>query len=231
MIQKLEAFVLSRKPLGELDHRLALLTESGQKIEVIAKGTQGATSKRKAHLEPMNRVTVDVRSYRGKNILHSIETISSFQNLKKDYEALLFCFQVLEILNQMLPIEQEHTEIYGLLKNLLQEIEEEGLNEQNQILILTQLAHQFGLLPSFKHCGLCHQEMLTDCAQWDLESKSLLCLSCVKPDVGNYELLELKYRKALEFLRNCTPGAQRALRLESQEVQVLQSLVSHLLGR
>ncbi len=200
----LEALLLKLTPLGESDHRVIALTESGELLELIAKNTGAKVSRRRAHLEPLSKVRLSQHHGRTQNYLREIMSIDGFSGLKNSWESLIRAELFIEILLDCLQTGETDANFYELSLNTLKMLEKNpnGLGLEWG---LTRLAEEMGHLPNFKECPECH-----------LSLEQATCLSCQKdhhPDVP------FAYRKAIEFLRcQNTQGAERLSLSDDQRV-------------
>ncbi len=84
MQSTLTAFILRHRIWGETDLLVTLLTEQGQKLDCIAKGAGGKTSKRRSHLEHFNLVNVTLYQKNDRHYLQDVECLNCFYHVKQD---------------------------------------------------------------------------------------------------------------------------------------------------
>jgi len=221
MIQNRTGIVLQKRDFTENDLIVTILTEEGERIEMVAKGAGGPQSKRRAHLELMNQVQVTLQKSSRHDYLQSVECINSFSRLKDKLECIFHAQVLLEIVRKSVAEENPEPELYALLHETLLALNEKTPHPLTMEISLLKLAHTLGVLPSFKHCGKCLRA-LEENAVWNPEHGTLHCLDCQET---NAEKLELKYLKALEFFRQAHESDYRRVHLLIDEENVLRSFI------
>ena len=97
-----EALIVKAKNYGDADKIFTLLTKKFGKMRVIAKGVRKINSRRAGNVDQLNHVLVTFTQTHGLPILTEASVINSFENLKKDLNASVYGYAVLEILRRKL---------------------------------------------------------------------------------------------------------------------------------
>ena len=118
-IQTVEAVVLGSRNFEEADRLLTLFTLQLGKITVIAKGVRRITSKRGGNLDILNCVTVTLVTGRSLRIVTEAQVINAYPNLKDNLSKAFYAYYILELVNSLTVEEQEHPDIFLLLKQVL----------------------------------------------------------------------------------------------------------------
>lgn len=222
MIQNLEGIVLRKREYGEKDLMLTVLSNSGDRLDLVVKGANLPHSKRRGHLEIMN--LIQGTTYQGTHNLYlqNVQVKNSYTHLKENVDLIFRLSIFLEIVERSLLPKDPHPEIYILLKETL-----ESLNKEIQTFLpeaaLIKLAHLLGFLPSFKHCNACHESLRED-AHWDAAAGTLACSNCKKPEHRHFPL---KYCKAFEFFRAASAEECQKIHLQKEEEQTLRDWIPH----
>ena len=119
---RVEGIIIKRKDLGEADIILTVFTKQKGKIQVIAKGVRKVISRRSPHTELLNLSVMGLYSGR-MLILTEASTIDSFSDIKNDLKKATYAFYVCELVDGLLAENQEHKQIFDLIKRCLFEIE------------------------------------------------------------------------------------------------------------
>lgn len=117
---KTEGIILRRRNIGEYDRIVTVFTKQFGKIQVKAPGVRKITSRRCAHIEPLNKSLLTL--YKGKNViplLTEAQTIESFQNVKEDLTKVGFSYHICELINELCPENQENYRVYDLFVDTL----------------------------------------------------------------------------------------------------------------
>lgn len=221
MIQNCTGIVLNKRDFMESDLIVTLLTERGERLELVAKGAGGPKSKRRAHLELMNRVHVTTRTSPHHHYLQSVECTESFSHLKNNLERVFHAQVLLEILMKS-STENTDPALYALLEETLNALDEDSPHALTMEISLLKLAHTLGVLPSFKHCGKCLKVLAEEPASWNAHAGTLHCQRCQESEA---ECLEYKYLKALEFFKSAPEADYRRVHLAPDEEGALRSFI------
>lgn len=227
MTQSYEAIILRKREWGESDLLLTVLTNQGEKKEWVVKGGAAASSRRRAHLEPLNLIRASIHSSPRHDYLSEVSSISSFRHLKEKIDLLYRLSLLVELLVSAFPLEDSEPQIYQLLSETLTRLDQSPSPVFLPEIALIKLAHLLGFLPSFRECSHCHQTLSTD-AHWDSETGLLCCPSCQKIPCP---CLPLKYRKAFEFFRSASHAECLKVRLSSEETTDLQNWIPQFISR
>lgn len=144
---KISAIVLKRSNFSEADKIITLFSKERGKIKVIAKGLRRIKSRRAPHLELFN--LVDIILHKGKNFDLVTEAKSSQQYSlsKESLEKTGYLFYISEVLDQVMPEEQAHPEVFEMLLETLNKI---GKSDEPQRLVkefVVQIVWNLGYLP------------------------------------------------------------------------------------
>lgn len=225
MIKNVSGIVIKRREWGESDLLVSLLDENGERLDLIVKGAGGGKSKRKSHLELMNRLKGTVYDSAQKSYLQSVECVQSYYHLKQNFERVFQVYVLLEVIDQSTLPENPDPQLYELLEATLDHLNQKNASRLGAEIGLVKWGEALGVLPSFRSCGLCHRS-LEESARWNVEKQILHCAECA---VVNGEDLPLKYRKALEFFKTASFQECSAIVFQDEEVQKLRELIPYLL--
>ena len=117
-----EAIVIKRRNFGEADRILTVVTPHHGKVKIKAPGVRKISSKRSSHIELLNHSVLNLHS--GKMlILTEAETLHHYSGLKNDLHKSGLSFYVCELLDGLLPENQENIAVFNLLKKILGDLE------------------------------------------------------------------------------------------------------------
>ncbi|MBT4384995.1 DNA repair protein RecO [Candidatus Peregrinibacteria bacterium] len=221
--QNIRGIVIRTRIFVENDLIISILTDEGMHIECVAKGA-GGKSKRKSHLEVMN--LIDASLYQGKQhfYLQEVRSKNCYVHLKDNLEKILESQLLLEIIQKGVLQEDPHPEVYKLLIETFEDLNKKESHNFTIQRALIQLAHLLGFLPSFKNCGTCHKEIITDEGHFNQENSTLHCQSCANDE---HIHLALKYRKVFEFCRNASKEEYEKVHIEKADHALIKSIVPH----
>lgn len=116
---KTEAIVIKRRNIGEADRILTIFTKDQGKCIVSAKGIRRIPSRRSAHVELLNNSILTLYQARHSPILVEAVSLQTFDLLKQDLGKIGFAYHICELIDGLCPENQEHHQVYFLLKNTL----------------------------------------------------------------------------------------------------------------
>ncbi len=212
MIRNLTGIVLHKKDWLEQDLRLVVLTDEGERLDLIVKGA-GKRSRRRSHLEVMNLIEGTVYHSRQNLYLQTVSCTHSFSRLKDQLELCLSAQVLLEVLDRSTQPENPEPILFELLHESLKAMEH-GSNPNLVLdIALVKLSDALGYLPSLKQCGHCATP-LTEEEAWQHHAGFLACASCHSEESTPFPH---KYRKAIEFFRTASFDACSRLLLTQEE--------------
>ncbi len=116
---KTEGIVIRRRNIGEADKILTVFTRNAGKLQVKAKGVRRITSRRSSHVELLNYATLTL--YKGERmpILTEALVLEDYEGLKKNLTRVWAAYHICELVEGLCPENQEHEDIFELLKETL----------------------------------------------------------------------------------------------------------------
>lgn len=121
-----EGIVIKRRKLGESDKLLTVFTQYLGKITVLAKGIRKIRSRRAAHLELFNRVSITIRQGKSLDLVVEAQVTESYQLLRTDLTRVAYVYRMVEEIDRLCPDKQAHADIFALLSSVLQQMNQAG---------------------------------------------------------------------------------------------------------
>ena len=116
---KTDALVLRKRSLMSTDIMLTFFTKDFGKITAVAKGIKKITSRRSAHTQTGNLVTIELYTKSDRYYLQNTNIISAFSQIKNSQEKVNYLYQFLFIIDRLLPEQQPEPEIYKIVVKFL----------------------------------------------------------------------------------------------------------------
>lgn len=116
------AVVINKRRLKEGDLHVTLYTYNLGKIVCVAKGAQSLKSRRLGHLEIGSHIKVSLYEKNSYYWLSETEAISSFLHSSSSLSQINLLFYFLEIVNTLLPAEQNQPELYQIIVKVVENI-------------------------------------------------------------------------------------------------------------
>lgn len=116
---KTDALVLRKRSLMGTDIILSFFSKDFGKVFAIAKGVKKITSKRAAHTQTGNLVTIELYAKSETFYLQNTNIISAFSQIKNNQEKVNYLYQFLFVIDRILPEQQPEQEIYTIAVKFL----------------------------------------------------------------------------------------------------------------
>ena len=142
-----EGIVLKRRNSGEADRLLTIFTKDQGKLQIKAVGVRKITSRRSAHIELLNHVTLSLHKGKAAPILTEAVTVENYSDIKSDLRRVGLAYHICELIDALCAEGQEQRGIFYLLQNILADISKEGNILQKMYDFEIELLHQLGFYP------------------------------------------------------------------------------------
>ena len=148
---KARGIILKRKNTGEADRIVTLFTKEHGKLRVIAKGVRKVTSKRAPHLEVFTHVECVVHSGKTLDAVSEVVSLASYPLIRADLSRISVAYYLCELVDSLLPEQQEQDDVYDLLAHSLAQLEHPDTNIYGVSRTVTlELLWSLGFLPPQK---------------------------------------------------------------------------------
>ncbi len=119
---KTEAIIIKRRNFGEADRIITVFTKEHGKFSIKASGVRKITSRRSAHVEPLNHSLLSLYKGNGFPILTEARILDDFSALKTDLNKIGLAYHLCELIDGLCPENQEQRGVFELLKNTLDKL-------------------------------------------------------------------------------------------------------------
>jgi DNA repair protein RecO (recombination protein O) len=231
---RVEAVVLRHSNTGEADRILTLYSRNHGKIRVIARGVRKIKSRKAGHLEPFNRITVQLARGHDFDIVTQADTLVAYPNIRASLDLTGYTAVVIELLDRFTFEAEENAAIYRLLIETLDRFD----HGEDPFLALSYFQVHFldclGYRPELFACANCRKEIKPEDQFFSPEHGGIICPNCGRsiPHCRPASMAALKYLRHLQ--RSAYPQARIAnpdpvTRAEMDDL--LQSYLSFILER
>jgi len=179
--------ILKRHDYGEADRVITLCSKERGKCVLIAKGVRKINSKRKGHLELFSHVQLSFVEREGWGILTEVETIEQFDSIIHSWERLGNAFHIGEIIDRLLPEQEQQERVYTIFLRYLRALEGEGDPTRQEEVV-----------------RLCEQTLLDELGYWNTE------------EFGAYNLLNDKNTakdRNVQYIQNILERELKSIRI------------------
>lgn len=119
---KTEGIIIKRKNYSEADRIVTVLSKYHGKLQFKASGVRKITSRRSAHIEPLNYALLTLHMGNVFPILTEAQSLSSYDDIKNDLSKVGSAYHICELVDGLCPEKEENRAIFELLKKTLDEM-------------------------------------------------------------------------------------------------------------
>ena len=230
-----DAIVLSRFDLGEADRVLTLITPTGGKLKVIAKGIRRPTSRLGGSLEPFAELTVALARGRTFDVVTQVSVGHAWLKLRDSLESTATAWYLAELADRSLEERHEAEPLYLLLRRAYELLDAEMAPGRVARWYEMHLLDELGQRPEVDRCVECDRVLGVDERfRWVPILGGILCARCPGPphERTGVTLEALKLLKAYQRLDIEAIAALRLAAAVEREVEAaLRDFVRHALER
>ena len=186
-----EFIVLKRINYADNDRIVTLLSPDKGKITAIAKGSRKLTSRLAAGIELFTHCKGHFAKGRNLDILTQVELIQPFSSLRTNFDLINKIFYLLELCYTTVQEQQENTEIFDLLYNTLDTIQNNtAISAASVTFFEMKLLSILGFRPQLYTCTNCNQP-LTTVVKCGVVDHGIICWQCLKSSNNSYCLITI----------------------------------------
>lgn len=206
-----EAIVLRRRPAGEADAILVLLTPGEGRVDAVARGVRRPQAKLRGHVEPVTRSRLMLAHGRSLEVVTQAQTVDAYLGIKASLDALAAAMYCCELVEHIAVAEAPHGELYGLLSDTLAALDA-GVSPPPvvryfELHLLAISGHDLQVAA----CASCGADLPEADTFFSAAAGGVLCPSCRAEVSGR--LLSVRAQKVLRFARRASLEAFCAVRI------------------
>ena len=230
-----DAIVLSRFDLGEADRVLTLITPTGGKLKVIAKGIRRPTSRLGGSLEPFAELTVALARGRTFDVVTQVSVGHAWLKLRDSLESTATAWYLAELADRSLEERHAAEPLYLLLRRAYELLDAGMAPGRVARWYEMHLLDELGQRPEVDRCVECDRVLGADERfRWVPILGGILCDRCPGPphEKAGVTLEALKLLKAYQRLDVEAIAALRLAAAVEREVEAaLRDFVRNALER
>jgi DNA repair protein RecO (recombination protein O) len=220
-LYKTEAVILRQRRFGEADRMFTLLTPTYGKLDVKAKGVRKTTSRMSGHLQPLNRLMLQLAQGKVNDVIAGCETLESFQGLRDDLDRLSEAIYASELAERMVAEHVPNYQTYRLLLDTLHRLAQEERSEVPLRHFEMRLLDESGFRPELERCVGCGAAIEAERHFFAPQAGGVVCPNCA-PESGGARHLSLNALKVLRLLQREPYNKVARLKLDAQLSQEIE---------
>lgn len=209
-----EAIVLRRRPAGEADAILVLLTPEEGRVDAVVRGVRRSQAKLRGHVEPVTRSRLLLARGRSIEVVAQAQTVDAYLAIKADLEALAAAIYLCELVEQAAVAQTPQRELYSLLIEALAALDAgmapDSVARYFELHLLAISGHELQVAA----CASCGVDLPEADALFSAAEGGILCAQCRANVAGR--LLSVRAQKVLRFARRAGLEAFCSLRIPSE---------------
>lgn len=139
--------VLARRNYGEADRILSIYTKNHGRISFIAKGIRRPESRKRGHLEIFSHIQFQGIHGKGIDILTEAVIVDNFSEVRKNIKRMSLAYYLMEVVGRTTHEAEYHPEIYDLLLEYLEKLEDEDKLKTLRLNFIYKLLTILGFWP------------------------------------------------------------------------------------
>jgi DNA repair protein RecO (recombination protein O) len=162
MITKTDAIVLKTMKFRDTSKIVTFYTRRYGKLKGVAKGARQMKSKFGASLEPMTRVALVLyrKEHRDLQLVSQCDIVRYYKRIHSEIERMSVALSILDLVNQLAHDEEENADLYRLLVETFEQLEQTSKNFVNLFYAFElRLAGLFGFSPALEVCRRCGRKV------------------------------------------------------------------------
>ena len=180
-----EAIVLKIKPYRENDSLITVYSKEYGLLELLVKSIRKQGSKLAGHLNLLQQSKILIINGKGFDYLSAAVSFNSFLSIREDYDKIICAQEIVKIFLSQVKENQKEEDLYFLLENYLQAInDDQEFSDDKSLIYKLKFILSFikinGYLPELFNCINCKKRLETGNNYFDFINGGVLCLNCYK---------------------------------------------------
>ena len=228
-----KTFFLNEQNRGEADRLFTVFSRDFGKLKVFGRAIRKIKSKLRAGAEIFSLSEIEFIQGKTHKTLTDTVLIDRFKNIKEEPEKLKIASQIAETIESFLEEEEKDEEIWQLLYESFQR-----LNDCSLFTVHCSLIHHYffwnlisilGYKPELYHCSACQKKLLPGNIYFFSKEEGIVCKSCFrKMDKKTRDLclkINVNVIKILRLILEKNWKILERLRIEKEDKENLNSLL------
>ncbi len=178
-----EAIVLKIKPYKENDSLITVYSKDYGLLELLAKSIRKQGSKLSGHLNLLQQCKILIINGKGFDYLSAAVSFNSFLAIRDDYDKVICAQEIVKIFLNHVKENQKEEDLYFLLENYLQAInDDQEFSDDKSLIYKLKFILSFikinGYLPELFNCLKCKKKLEKGNNYFDFLNGGVICLNC-----------------------------------------------------
>ncbi len=179
-----QGIIIKKEDRGEADQLFTIYTKDFGKLEILGRAIRKIKSKLRAGAEFFYLSEVEFIQGKAYKTLTDAILIDKFENIRKDLERLKICYQISEVLDNLVKGQEPDKDIWNLLNEAFIKLNNLQLTTYNLQLIyyyfFWNLFSLLGFKPELSTCPICRKKLLAETFYFVPKEGGVVCWRCLK---------------------------------------------------
>ena len=231
-----KGFFLKEEERGEVDRLFTVFTRDFGKLRIFGKAIRKIKSKLRAGTKIFSISEIEFIQGKTHKTLTDTVLIDRFKNIKESPEKLEIAFQIAETMDSLLGEEEKDDEIWQLLKETIQRLDNCSLEAKSYLLIyyyfFWNLVSILGYKPELYHCSVCQKKLFPHNLYFSSKEGGIVCESCFqkmdKKTKNFYSKINVNVVKILRLIIKKNWNILKQLKIGKEDEENLSSLLKKI---
>lgn len=132
-IDTTDALVIKKAKHQDTHQYVTLFTKEHGKVRVLAKGVRTLKSKNRSSIETFNLIRCGLYHVHGHYVLTEARLLDARPGIKQQYHKVIQAYQLLEILEALVPELEPHPELFEFFEMSLSALDRHGFSKQTTL--------------------------------------------------------------------------------------------------
>lgn len=226
-LEQSEAFILRTFNVGEQDKIVIFFAKNKGIVKGIAKGARKFGNRFGSGLEPLSHVKLHYYEKEHKDlvVLNSCDLIESNFDLQRDVDRAFTLSYFAELIEEFFPSREKDDILFRLLESTLHAMKEGGDLDLLGAYFEAWILKINGLLPSFKKCRKCRNEIL-ESAWLSARKEGVYCTRCA---VHKKEEIKLDMNEFLQWAKKNPPPKHGDFPMERAKLKAIRKTLQGII--
>ena len=184
MIIKTQGIVLKSFDFRETSRIATFFTLDRGKVSGVLKGIRKDHRKFGSSVDRFSVNDIVYYQYRNSDLhlISQCDLRQFFYPVRQDLKKSMAASYMSELVNALMPVEEENSSVYELMMDFLKNLEEDADIDQLVHMLQIKMLLLSGFRPHLDACVICARQMESD-ARFSLKEGGLVCEHCPSPDL------------------------------------------------
>lgn len=230
-----QGFFLKEEERGEANRLFTIFTKDFGKLKIFGKAIRKIKSKLRSSTELFSLSEIEFIQGKTHKTLTDAVLTDKFKNIKESPEKLKTAFQITKTMDSFLGEEERDDEIWQLLKETLQRLNNYSLQSANYSLVyhyfFWNLISISGYKPELYYCSVCQKKLVPQNLYFSSREGGIICGTCFqKMDKKMRDLfleININVVKILRIITEKNWDILKRLKIEREDMENLDTLLKN----